>query len=81
MTGDHLFDAKEAQKYYADADRNENKLNQGDWVMLKEKGVRAYQRANLPEKWRLRFLWPVEILEKIEDLFIESNFRSRCPHT
>lgn len=65
---DHIFAAGKAQKYYADENRSDRQFSKGEWVMLKAGGISAYERSDLPGKWRTRFLGLVEILEKIGDV-------------
>lgn len=65
---DHLFAAREAQRYYADKNRRDRQFKQGDWVMLQAEGVKASKRAELPTKWRPRFMGPVAIIEKIGEV-------------
>lgn len=65
---DHLAAAKEAQRYYANRNRQHREFKVGDLVMLKVEGVGANARAELPEKWRPKFMGPLRVLAKIGEV-------------
>ena len=60
---DNLALAQASQKHYADLRRREVSFKAGDFVLLDTRTLDVSNRADLPRKWRPRYLGPLRILE------------------
>ena len=60
---DNIARLQAKQKYYADRKRTDVKYQVDDLVLLRSDAVHAFNKSNLPKKWRPKFLGPLRILE------------------
>ena len=60
---DNLAIAQAQRKQHADSRRRSVQFTVGDFVLLATKSLDVTNRADLPRKWRPKFLGPVRVLE------------------
>ena len=61
LARDNLAEAQARQRHYANIKRKDVKFEEGDLVLLRSEDLSAFSRADLPAKWRSKYIGSLKI--------------------